>query len=219
MGTGRHAAQLITDSDGLLLDFDGPVCRIYAGRDPARIARQVAVTFRLEFETSDPLRLVTHAPETGGPVDEIHHALTQAEVEAVHTAAGTPGIRELLESYPDPIAIVSNNATEAIDAWLTQEGLRTAVGTIIGRDPRHMKPDPTSLRLAAEAIGRDLSRCVFVGDSLSDAEAARNAHVAFVALANKPGKRARFERSGCDVIIDGMDELLDPALVTRSRTP
>ena len=136
MEHGRSAAQLITESAGLLLDFDGPVCDVYAGSSPARIASEVSARFGLGIDTDDPLDLIAHALITGGPVDDIHQALTETELEAVRSATETPGIRDLLESYQGPIAIVSNNAGEAIDAWLAAAELRSFVHVVTGRDPR-----------------------------------------------------------------------------------
>ena len=211
MGTGRTPAQLIAESEGLLLDFDGPVCDVYAGSDPARIAREVAVAFNLDIDTDDPLDLIIHALENDGPVDAIHQALTETEIEAVQSATETPGIRQLIETYPGPIAVVSNNADEAIDAWLTEAGLRVRIDVIVGRDPRHMKPDPLSLAAASKAIHRVLAHCVFVGDSLTDAEAAERAGTSIIALASSPAKRAGFEARYCTAVITGIEELTDAA--------
>jgi HAD superfamily hydrolase (TIGR01509 family) len=214
MEPDRSPAQLIADSEGLLLDFDGPICNVYAGSDPARIARQVALAFNLDIDTDDPLDLITHALETGGPVDGIHQALTETEIEAVRTATETPGIRQLVQSYQRPIAIVSNNAGEAIENWLLAANLQSHIEAVVGRDPRHMKPDPRTLRLSGKAINRQLERCVFIGDSLTDAQAAHQAGVTIIALANRPRKRQLFTRAGCGPIVESIHELTpsEPAI-------
>ena len=208
MEPGRSPAQLIAESEGLLLDFDGPVCNVYAGSDPARTASELAAAYNLDINTDDPLQLITYALATNGPVDDIHRALTRTEIEAVRTATETPGIRALIETYHGPIAIVSNNASEAIENWLTHNGLRPSVDDITGRDPQHMKPDPAPLLTAAEALGVPVDRCVFVGDSLNDARAAARAGTALVALANKPSKLRLFMDEGCDAIVEGIDQLV-----------
>jgi len=208
MEHGRSPAQLITESAGLLLDFDGPVCDVYAGSSPERIATEVSTIFGLEIDTDDPLDLIAHALTTGGPVDDIHQALTDTELEAVRSATETPGIRHLVESYQGPIAIVSNNAGEAIEAWLTAAKLRAFVQVVTGRDPRRMKPDPWSLMTSAEAIGCEPDQCVFVGDSLTDAQAAAQAGVPIVALANRRQKRQMFAAEGCMMIVASIQELI-----------
>jgi phosphoglycolate phosphatase len=210
MEPGHSPAQLIADSEALLLDFDGPVCTVYAGSDSPRIAREVKAMFGFDIETDDPLDLILHAVEIDGPVEEVHQVLTGTEIEAVRTATETPGIRQLIESYPGPIAIVSNNADQAIDAWLTSAGFRDQVDVVTGRDPLRMKPDPWPLTWTAQAVDVPVNGCVFVGDSISDAHAARQAGAAFIALANKPAKRERFEDLGCRSIVDRIDWLLAP---------
>ena len=207
MEPGRSPSQLIADSEGLLLDFDGPVCDVYAGSDPARIARDVAAVFDLAIDTDDPLDLIIHAIGADGLVDQVHHALEKAEVDAVRSATETAGIRQLVASYEGPIAIVSNNAAHAIESWLVRANLRPLFEQIIGRDPRRMKPNPWPVGAAVRSIGRRSSECVLVGDSLSDAKAALRAEVPFVAFANKAGKRAMFEAAGCHSIVDQIEEL------------
>ncbi len=207
MEPDRSPAQLIAQSEGLLLDFDGPVCNVYAGSDPARIARQIAAAFNLDIETDDPLDLIGHALAIDGPVDELHQALTNAEIETVGTATETPGIRQLVKTYGRPIAIVSNNGRQAIETWLARSRLDQYVAVVIGRDPRHMKPDPQPLQLAADRLGMQLTGCVFVGDSTSDALAADRAGVPMVALANRPHKRQLFSGERCAAIINSIHEL------------
>lgn len=207
MEPDRSPAQLIAESKGLLLDFDGPVCDVYAGSDPARIAQEVAAVFDLDIETDDPLDLIKYAVKADGPVDQIHRKLAETEIEAVATATETPGIRNLVRDYQGPVAIVSNNAGEAIETWLVASGLHDHVEAVIGRDPRHMKPDPRTLRLSAKAINRQLGQCAFIGDSLTDAQAAHESGVPIIALANRPRKRQLFADAGCTLIVDSVHEL------------
>ena len=70
-----------------------------------------------------------------------------------------------------------------------------------------MKPEPRTLRLAGEAINRQLGRCLFIGDSLTDAQAAHEAGVPIIALANRPRKRQLFADAGCTLIVDSVHEL------------
>jgi HAD superfamily hydrolase (TIGR01509 family) len=207
MEPSRSPAQLIAESKGLLLDFDGPVCDVYAGSDPARIAREVASAFSLDIDTDDPLELIGHALAMGGPVDAVDQALTETEIKAVRMATETPGIRQLIETFAGPIGVVSNNAREAIETWLSRAGLGHLVDVVVGRDPRRMKPDPRPLQLAAKRLALPLNGCIFVGDSVSDAVAAERAGVPLIALANRPRKWRQFRDEQCLAIIGGMHEL------------
>lgn len=200
-------ANLVAQSKALLLDFDGPVCNIFAGSDPAQIASEMAAEFSMQVTTGDPLNVVREAIRLNGPISAIHQYLKAAEIDAIGSAHETPGIRHLVETYRGPIAIVSNNATEAIELWLEHVGLNALVTAVIGRDPLHMKPDPRSLTKAADALGVDIANCVFIGDSLSDIQAAIVAQCPIIAFANKPWKRAVFRSITDSPIVDDLRQL------------
>ena len=202
------APALIAQSDGLLLDFDGPVCDFYAGANPAQIAQEIRDRHGLAIETDDPLDLIIHAVNEGCDVDAINASIASAELTAVRDAIETSGARRLIENFDGLIAVVSNNDTEAIEAWLSAVDLRSPVASIVGRDPRRMKPDPWAIFEAVKLTKLTIEKCVFVGDSLSDAEAAERAGAPFVAFANKPGKAKAFLDRGCDGIVENMN-LLD----------
>jgi phosphoglycolate phosphatase len=85
-----------------------------------------------------------------------------------------------------------------------------------------MKPDPMPLLRAAQDIGLGIDRCVFVGDALSDMQAAERAGTAFVALAQSTRKLRLFLDEGCNTIVQGIEELTAPGTRTtpaRSRQP
>lgn len=100
------------------------------------------------------------------------------------------------------MAIVSNNAKEAVDAWLESSNIGEFITVVVGRDPRRMKPDPWPILTAASALSCDIPSCVFLGDSTTDVEAARLADTPMIALANKPQKRLAFEAARCAAIIE-----------------
>lgn len=78
-----------------------------------------------------------------------------------------------------------------------------------------MKPDPRSLVTSASAMDRRLGECVFIGDSLSDAQAANRAGTRIIALANRPEKRQLFATEGWAAFVDNVHELTP----SRSVTP
>lgn len=90
-----------------------------------------------------------------------------------------PGGRELLEDIGDPsqLAIVTNSwrrYVEAIDARL---GVTGYVGCVLAHEDvdGRTKPEPYPLLLAAERLGADPTRSVYVGDQTHDMTAARDA--------------------------------------------
>ena len=51
-----------------------------------------------------------------------------------------------------------------------------------GEDVKELKPNPTGLLRAVDALSTPRERCLYVGDSVTDAETARRAGVPFVAV-------------------------------------
>lgn len=215
----RHADAVTTAVDlaaydAVVLDFDGPMCNVFAGYAAAKVADElkdlvVAQGWPADevAATSDPhqiLRLVhTLAPELF-PTVEL--ALTAAELAAVETATITPDLAALithLRSRRLSVAVASNNNADAIQSWLDRH--RLEVDYVCGRDPHDptkMKPAPDILLQAVAFLGLQPQQVVFLGDGASDAQAAYSAGTAFIGFANKPhkGREAFFGGHGIATI-------------------
>jgi HAD superfamily hydrolase (TIGR01509 family) len=207
----------------ILLDFDGPVCSIFARLTAQVIAaelRQILTdngTVVLPPEVlavSDPLAVLqwtaNHEPELTRNIDD---ELRQAELRAVKTAHPTPYAADVIVAAhraARPVAIVSNNSELAIRAYLESHGLSRYIGPVIGRayaEPDRMKPHPEPVLRAVSALNVEPQTCVLVGDSPNDIHATRNAGTRSVGYANKPGKRRLLVQAGADVVIDSMVRL------------
>lgn len=207
----------------VILDFDGPVCGVFAGPSAPQVANRlrahlVDVGWGRGVElpgSDDPLQVLINvyriAPQLAGSVE---NELQRAETEAVETATETPGARgllQLLSAAHVPVAIASNNSASAIDHWLKRQGLDHLIHTVTGRHPTNvelMKPDPWPVLTACEALGKAPTECLFVGDSLTDAQAAEGAGTPFVALATRPEKATAFVNAGCATIITSMTDMI-----------
>jgi phosphoglycolate phosphatase len=109
----------------------------------------------------------------------------------------------LLESVPETVAalkrqgldlgIVSTKFRYRIESILRREGLLDAFDAIVGgEDVQSHKPNPEGLRLALERLRRSPLNCVYVGDTVVDAQAAALAGVPFVAVLSGPTSREAF---------------------------
>lgn len=90
--------EVLAASRVVLLDFDGPVCDVFAGLSAPEVAKQLTLLLSVHdevagakaAETDDPIEVLRIAYEADGSVGrEVEQALTAAEVEAV-TVAGLP---------------------------------------------------------------------------------------------------------------------------------
>ncbi|MGY3517861.1 HAD family hydrolase [Micromonospora sp. PTRAS2] len=215
-------APLVGRARVVLLDFDGPVCGVFARHPASAVAdelrrlladRGVPLPAGIRHEP-DPLAVLRFTATLGRPavVRLVDEALTRAEVTAAHTAAPTPYGREAILAAHRAgrrVAVVSNNSAACVRAYLNAHGLTSYVHPVVGRPegaPGRMKPDPYPVLAALRELAAEPADCVLVGDSTTDVEAAHAAGVAAIGYANKPGKRARL--AAADAVVDSMAELV-----------
>jgi phosphoglycolate phosphatase len=210
--TLRH---ILTRTTALLLDFDGPVCSVFAGLSAHTVVTQLCLVLAdggygdppVEIEKSDdPFQVLTYAANLGDAEARYVNAAFTAH-EAVATAEPTPGTHDLIRAWSAtgrPLAIVSNNSTIAIHAYLDLHDLRPHVTHVSARtspDPALLKPHPHLLTTALTALNVPAAAATFLGDSVTDIEAARAAHTMSIGYANKPGKKAELMTAGADTVI------------------
>lgn len=227
---------LLATASVLLLDFDGPVCRLFAGYPAPTIADQLrgivtAHRYPVSADMADqgPHGVLRLAADQGDPdlTRELTKALRQAEVAATATAEPTPGLTDLLHAAQQTgrrVAIVSNNAVEAVHAYLAHHQLAQAFSTVIGRaddtEPHQLKPSPFLVNLALRALDVAPAAAVLVGDSVTDIQAARSASVPVIGYANKPGKRQAMIDAGVNDVIEALKQLADTLrAVGKSTSP
>ena len=213
---------LLRPMQGVLLDFDGPVCNLFAGYPAAAIAselRDYLIDAGVDLDesvkgTADPLALISwtasHEPELLEPLERCE---VLAERSAAETATPTEHVREVIRLAIEsgrPVAIVSNNSRTAIDRFLELHRLSSEVTSVAGRvagRPELMKPNPTPVVRAASSLGVPPEACVLVGDSVSDIEAARNAGSRCIGYAKNLSRGGQLEAAGADAVIYSMGTL------------
>ncbi|MEU4098596.1 HAD-IIIA family hydrolase [Streptomyces sp. NPDC026673] len=206
----------------MLLDFDGPICRVFARHPAPAVAKVLKRCMRAyaplppELDACiDPhalLSAVASNPAAYAPgLDkELHDLLTQEEVIAVASAVITEGLEAAVKSWREQgirLGVVTNNAEECARAFLRHADLLDAFdGPIVGRpaDARLMKPSGHMLRLALAELAMRPERCLFVGDSWRDAQAARSVGMRFVGYARNEQKWDELAAAGATTLISHM---------------
>ncbi|GAA2841089.1 HAD-IA family hydrolase [Kitasatospora sp. CM 4170] len=222
--TPQQLAAVLRPVKHVLLDFDGPVCSVFAGLPAPEVARRLREGLLASGEQApagaeeetDPLallRLISDArPDLTESTDA---ALAALETEAVRVARPTPGGESVLRTAVRSgrlASVVSNNAGMAIEAYLTEHGLSDYVAGVFGRapgDPSSMKPNPRLLLEAMDAAGTRPEHCIFIGDAARDIEAGTAAGIPTIGYANKPGKAEKLGAAGAVVIVDSMELIAD----------
>jgi phosphoglycolate phosphatase len=218
----------------LLLDFDGPICSVFAGYPAPLVAAElrdlltahrggVAALLAELDDADDPMRVLRVAGDLGDEklTRTIADALRDAEVKASQSAEPTPGIDRVIEAARATgrrLGVVSNNSWEAVTTYCERVGLfphlDAAIGRYDGMAPALMKPDGHLVQLALTGLDANPALTTLVGDMVSDVEAAHSLGLVCVGYANKPGKTERLGAAGADAIVTTMDQVADALLAT-----
>ncbi|MGV9337935.1 HAD family hydrolase [Streptomyces sp. NPDC003688] len=211
----------------VLWDFDGPICRLFAGHTAEDVARELVdwLTARglrdlltaAEQDTSDPhvvLRAVGVRQPGGDLVRELEELLTSEETRAATSAFPT--------AYADPLirtwtavgvrqTVTTNNAPRTVRAYLAGRGLTDCFEPhVYGRtaDPRLLKPDPDTLLRALAATESYPADALMIGDSPADCAAARAAGVPFLGYARNEHKAKLLREAGADQVVSSLEPVL-----------
>jgi len=163
----------------------------------------------------DPHQVLRHAATISRELaHKVEAQLRADEIEAAATARPTPGGHDFIRAWSAtgrPLAIVSNNAGPAVEAYLQRHGLKPCVDHVVGRDPVDpylMKPHPHSLRLACTRLGVRPIQCILVGDSIGDLDAGKVVGVPTIGYANKRAKRRTLATASPRAIVSSIFQLL-----------
>jgi len=179
---------LLLDLDGTLIDSRRDLAaatnRLLAEAGLAPLPLATVCSFvgpgaralvRRSLEAADPEGRVPRSPEV------LRRFLGHYEEVLLDSTVPFPGVREglvELRSAGVGLAVVTNKPiapTRTILDGLDLSGMFTVV--LGGDSLPTKKPDPAPLIAAAEALGVELDRCLMVGDSDVDMDAAANAGV------------------------------------------
>lgn len=214
-------AELLADVRCLLLDFDGPICAIFAGRPTRSVVTDLLDTLASHGITPpepvqnarDPFDVLRYAATISPDLAANIEARLQAnEIIATRSARPTQHAAYLIDTWRQSgraLAIVSNNSAAAVESYLSDHDI--SVDQIAARtsaDPQLLKPSPHLIAVAVHSLGTSVAACALVGDSKTDITAARVAGVASIGYANKPGKRDTLANAGADVVINDMAALV-----------
>jgi HAD superfamily hydrolase (TIGR01509 family) len=229
MSAVDKVARLLARGGPLLLDFDGPICSIFAGYPAPVVASGLVELIQRHgvplpasvVNEPDPLEVLRWTGQNGTPelAAAVEDALCAAELRAVETAEPTPYGREVIVAARQigrPVAVVSNNSAGAVTAYLNAHRLAGHVSPVVGRaygDPAKMKPNPDPIIRAARALGVDPGKCTLIGDSMADIQGGLAAGMPVIGYANKPPKGARLAAAGAAVVVTTMADVAN-ALMT-----
>ncbi|WP_425436001.1 prolipoprotein diacylglyceryl transferase [Massilicoli timonensis] len=130
--------------------------------------------------------------------------------------AGVKETLDYLRSNGYAMAVVSNKTKHTVAMGLEKFGLEEYFPVIIGcEEIKEPKPDPSGILEACKALYRGHDNVIYVGDSASDVQAAKNMGGFSVACVFDEAKEAELTQSKPCALIHHMEELIE--LVKEDR--
>jgi predicted PurR-regulated permease PerM/phosphoglycolate phosphatase-like HAD superfamily hydrolase len=209
------------DLDGTLVETDDqavevlaqrlqPVGRLLPGKNPERAARH----FLMAWE-GPATRLLALLDRVGLDDNLLGLEERLRRLRGVHAplrfrpidGAGEV-LRELSRRYY--LAIVTTRKHHDVRVFLEQQDLTDLIQVVTARDDVwRIKPHPSPICHTAEQLGVTVERCLLVGDSTVDIEAARAAGARSVGVLCGFGSKDELERAGADLILERTSDLMD----------
>ncbi|MEV0558585.1 HAD family hydrolase [Streptomyces sp. NPDC050597] len=211
----------------VLFDFDGPICRLFAGHSAEDVAKDLVkwlerqglrgLLTEEERVHPDPMA-VLYAVNRRHPhsdlVAELEERLTQQELKAVPSAWPTEFADPLIRTWSAVgarLAVATNNSPRTAVSYLESRGLAGCfTPNIYGRtqDLHQLKPDPHCLNRALNALGAAPQSALMIGDAPSDYEAAQRAGVPFLGYARNGYKEKLLRDAGAEDVVGSLEPVL-----------
>ncbi|MER6630814.1 HAD family hydrolase [Streptomyces sp. NPDC000987] len=223
----ENLRELITEARFVLFDFDGPICRLYAGHTAESVAKELVdwleqrglrgLLTEEERVHPDPL-VVLYAVNRRHPrsdlVTELEERFTQQELKAVASAMPTPYADPLIRTWTavgGRLAVTSNNSPRTVTEYLSLRGLADCFAPhVYGRTGELdlLKPHPHCLNRALNAMGAAPSTALMIGDAPTDLLAAERAGVPFLGYARNPRKERQLRDAGARTVVASLEPVL-----------
>lgn len=217
---------IIARAAHLILDFDGPVCRLFAGTPAATIAAKLRAVLPSERQpatshSTDPFEILTHAaaasPELAARAEA---AMTELEMTAVATAAPAAYIHDVVTACRESgrsVAVISRYSADAVRDYLTRRSLIGGIGLIVartGHTPDQFEPDAPPFEQTLTALNAEPATCALVTAAAARIQAANRAGTHTIGYATAPGMREALTAARAETVIASLADLV---LILRAR--
>jgi phosphoglycolate phosphatase len=153
------------------------------------------------------------ARERAEILDSTTRVMNEVELENVDNTTPIEGAKDVLKKLKE-MGIRIGIATRSCSAYtreaLQRTGLMELVDVSLARDEvSHSKPDPRHLMQVITTLGVASDAAVFVGDTTTDMQTAKDAGVVFLAFSQQAQGIERLRSAGCKTIMEHLTQLID----------
>lgn len=210
--------------EAMLFDFEGTLVD-FQWQLSAAVAEALAMLRNMGFAKDRVLSrkystLMTEAMQVAAEIgltpDQVRERIgcvyDRFDEDALTRWALRPGVKDFLEALKARgvrTGLVSNVGGKTLARALPQLGLAEYFAIALSRnDVLNLKPHPDGLNLAIERLGVSKDNSIFLGDSLDDLHAARNAGIRVMIITDGENVREDILAAKPDHVIQGYEELL-----------
>jgi pyrophosphatase PpaX len=150
--------------------------------------------------------------------NRLYDLLEEMEVKAAGEVTLHPGVLDTLHMLKERrlrIGLVTSNSRKGANLTLEHLGLNGFFHTVVTRDDcEEMKPNPGPLNKALKELDARPDEAIFVGDSVYDIIAAKEAGVGSVAVASGTSSMEQLLEYEPDYILSSLNDL--PSLIAKT---
>jgi len=144
--------------------------------------------------------------------EEIDSIYDRFDADALLRWSLRPQAKEFLSSLKTSdirTGLVSNVGEKAIEEGIKKLGLSSLFNILVSRnDVRHLKPNGEGIRLALKSLNIAKEKALFVGDSIDDIQAAKEAGLRVIIILGGENPRPDLLSGRPDFLIDDYGELI-----------
>jgi len=144
--------------------------------------------------------------------DEVDAIYDRFDNDALSRWNLRPKVKDFLYSLKASgirIGLVSNVGKKALEEAIKKLGLSSLFNILVSRnDVQHLKPNGDGIRLALNRLEVPEERALFIGDSIDDIQAAKEAGLRVIIILGGENSRPDLLSSGPDFLIQDYGELI-----------
>jgi phosphoglycolate phosphatase len=140
------------------------------------------------------------------------HFLHHYQQSNGHSSRLYPGVRPALKYWQQqsmPMAIVTNKPIQFVPRLLEQLRIQTFFSVVVGGDcTAEKKPSALPIHYACQQLGVDAKKCVMIGDSRNDVQAARTIGMPVICVTYGYNHGEPVANTNPDLLVDSLLELI-----------